>query len=180
MLNFIHTWGSTPAERARVYPCDQHVTGASGACFRAVDVAAPVALTFRWLCQLRAAPYSYDWLDNFGHRSPRERTPDNERLARGDTMMRVFKLVEFERDRHLTMVVTGTKLFGEVALTYQVSPGQAGSRLLVKFLYRLPAWSPMRFILPSGDLVMMRKQLLTLKRLAEREHAGSGAITGWR
>src|SRR5262249_6937940 len=68
------TWGSTPAERRMQFPCDRHLPACDDALFRAVSVAAPAPLLFRWLCQLRVAPYSYDWLDNFGRRSPRQLT----------------------------------------------------------------------------------------------------------
>jgi hypothetical protein len=170
-MNWIHTWGSNAEERAATFACDRHISAPNGVCFRAVDCSAPLHLTFSWLCQLRAAPYSYDWLDNYGKRSPRQRDPELERLAVGQTAMRVFRVVEFAPNDHLTMVVAKTQVFGAVAITYAVRPRDSGSRIVVKFLYRLPPRSAMRWILPAGDLFMMRKQLLTLKTLAEHEHA---------
>jgi hypothetical protein len=63
-------WGSTAAERAASYTCEEFVPDADLAVFRAIDIFAPVDVVFRWLCQLRAAPYSYDLLDNLGRPSP--------------------------------------------------------------------------------------------------------------
>src|SRR6266849_9704744 len=99
-------WGSTAAERARPFPCDGLVAEPAEALFRAVDVAAPPAVVFRWLCQLRVAPYSYDWIDNFGRRSPRQLIPGLDDLAVGQRVMMLFEIVEFERDRHLTLRTT--------------------------------------------------------------------------
>ena len=69
----VYTWGSTPGERDDAFACDRLVPHADDILFRAVDVAAPAAVVFRWLCQLRVAPYSYDKLDNGGRRSPQVR-----------------------------------------------------------------------------------------------------------
>jgi polyketide cyclase/dehydrase/lipid transport protein len=170
------TWGSTAAERALPFPCDRHLGDPDAAYFRAVDVDAAPSVVFRWLCQLRAAPYSYDWIDNLGRRSPRELTPGLERLEVGQTVMTIFELVEFEPDRHITAVTRrAQRLFGEVAATYLVvpQPGTDGSRLVVKLRVRYPP-NPfgrllIRPLLPWGDLVMMRRQLLNLKRLAEAD-----------
>ncbi len=163
-------WGSTPDERARPFPCDGLVPEPAEALFRAVDVEAPPAVLFRWLCQLRVAPYSYDWIDNLGRQSPRQLTPGLERLALGQRLMGGFELVAFEPDRHLT-AVTKAPLMGEVAASYVVAPqGARRARLLVKVLVHYapgPIGWALRLLLPWGDLVMMRKQLLTLKRLAE-------------
>jgi hypothetical protein len=170
--SLVYTWGSTPAERAATYPCDNVLADPEQALWRAVDVGAPPETTFRWLCQLRVAPYSYDWIDNLGRRSPRELTPGLERLEVGQRFMTMFVLADFEPDRSLTLRHAG-RLWGRIAVTYRVTPaGDGGSRLTVKLLVRFPRRSPLRLpfraLLPAGDLVMMRRQLLNLKALAER------------
>lgn len=166
------SWGVTEAERRRAFPCDDHMEGSDQVMFRGVDVGASPEVLFRWLCQLRAAPYSYDLLDNFGRRSPRELTDGLERLEPGQRFMSIFRLVEFDPGRSITLRHRGG-LFGDVVVTYAAEPEPAGaSRLLVKMLVRYPGGlrrRPMSVVLPWGDLVMMRKQLLTLKGLAERD-----------
>jgi hypothetical protein len=110
-------WGSTAAERAASYPCEDFVPGADLEVFRAIDISASVDVVYRWLCQLRAAPYSYDLLDNLGRRSPRELTPGLEELEVGQRIMTIFHLASFEPDRHLTIVCDGIgrKLLGNVS-----------------------------------------------------------------
>jgi hypothetical protein len=174
-MSFIQTWGSTAAERAETFPCDRWIEQPYQSLFRAVDVNAPVEHTFRWLCQLRVAPYSYDWIDNLGHRSPRERNPANEQLATGQRWMTIFRLVDYELNRHLTLVVDRTKVFGSVVVTYDLRATPTGSRIIAKLNVR--AATPIRWILAPGDLIMMRKQLLTLKHLAEREYRALAGVT---
>ncbi len=169
-----HTWGSTAAERAAPFPCDARFPDTDEALFRALDVAAPAPLVFRWLCQLRATPYSYDWLDNGGRRSPRRLTPGSDELAPGQRFMFIFRLVAFARDEHLTLMLggPGAVLFGEAAITYRViAVDDARSRIVVKLLLRYPFWGRwrvLRTLFAWGDLIMMRKQLRTLGGLAER------------
>jgi hypothetical protein len=166
--NAVASWGTTPAERAQRFPCDTLVAGADRELFRGITIAAPPPAVFRWLCQLRAAPYSYDWIDNRGRRSPRALTPGLEHLAAGQTFMTIFTLVDFEPDRHVTVHTTHW-LFGEIGCTYLVERQGTGSRLVVKLRLRYPR-PPLRpvarAVLPAADLVMMRKQLRTLARLA--------------
>ena len=170
------TWGSTPEERREDFPCDAYLPGFDDVYFRAVNVAAPAPVLFRWLCQLKAAPYSYDWIDNFGRRSPRHLVPGAEKLSVGQRVMTIFKLVSFEEDRHLTVVLDlprAVSILGQAAMSYVVVPVSDDScRLVVKInvLYprKLP-WSSARYFLPWGDLLMMHKQLLTLKQLSENQ-----------
>jgi hypothetical protein len=170
----IDAWGSTERERAAHYPCDELIDGPRHELFRAVDVDARVAVLFRWVCQLRAAPYSYDLLDNLGRRSPRTLTPGLDDLEVGQRVMTIFRLASFEPGRSLT-VDAHTALFGYLAVTYQVDAvDDERSRLVAKLAVEprrgCLAWIMDR-VLPAGDLVMMRKQLLTLKQLAERDSA---------
>ncbi|HXB16985.1 MAG TPA: hypothetical protein VNV44_14715 [Solirubrobacteraceae bacterium] len=175
----VRHWGSTPAERAERFPCDRLAPRAPMRLYRAVDVRAPAPSVFRWLCQLRAAPYSYDLIDNGGHRSPQALTPGLEQLEIGQRFMRIFRLAEFEPGRSITVLSRGT-LFGEVAVTYRVrETGAGGSRLVAKLLITPPAGPlggpPARGLLAAGDLVMMRRQLLNLAALAEHEARGARA-----
>jgi len=172
-------WGSTADERATSYPCEEFVADADIAVFRGIDISAPVPVVFRWLCQLRVAPYSYDLLDNLGRRSPRELTPGADELEVGQRIMTIFHLASFENDRHLTIVCDGIgrKLLGQVSSTYAVTPTGDGSRLVLKLVCIPPGGrllrAPYRWVMPWFDLFMMRKQFLTLKRLAETTAAAT-------
>jgi len=172
-------WGATAEERAMPFPCDLHLPDADDACFRAVTVEAPAPVVFRRLCQLRVAPYSYDWIDNWGRRSPQELVPGADELQAGERVLSIFRLVEFKTDRHLTLVLERARwLFGDVAISYVVVPeGAERCRLVVKLLVNHPgpaALRPLvRWVGPLGDLVMMRRQLLNLKGLAERDGAAA-------
>jgi hypothetical protein len=174
-------WGATPAECADRYPCDELDFAADETFFRAVDVAAPPELVFRWLCQLRAAPYSYDWLDNFGRRSPPRLTPGLESLAVGQRIMLIFRLVGFDPGTSLTVALAlraAAIVMGDFAGSYRVRAADGGARLVAKVLVRYPRGpygAALRRLLPYADLVMFRKQLLTLRAYAERD-AGAGRL----
>jgi hypothetical protein len=171
-------WGTIPEDLTAAYPCDDHLEAPLRRLTRAVAVEAPADVLFRWLCQLRVAPYSYDWLDNLGRRSPRELTPGVDALAVGQRFM-IFELVDFEVPVHLTFVALprATRIFGPLSVTYAVRPTSPGrSRLVVRLSTRATglAGRARAEALAWGDLVMMRRQLLNLKHLAERSARSSG------
>src|ERR1700753_1650298 len=64
-------WGVSDDEIARRYPCDDLVSAPVLQAWRGVDVAASPGSLWPWVAQVRLAPYSYDWIDNLGRRSPR-------------------------------------------------------------------------------------------------------------
>ena len=163
------SWGASDAERAADYPCVGLVPGPVRSVFRAVDIAAPPARVFPWLCQLKVAPYSYDLVDNLGRRSPRMLTAGAQDLAVGQRWIMVFRIVSFETDVHITGVARGPAgLLGTQACSYVLRPTAGGCRLTVRL--DMSASSRTRRVaagaLGWGDLVMMRKQLLTIRDLA--------------
>jgi hypothetical protein len=164
-MGLVSDWGSTAAERAAALPGDDLVAEPDVVLHRAIDIDAPAAVTYRWLCQMRVAPYSYDTLDNFGRRSPQSLTPGLDELAVGQRIAKVFRVAGFERDRFIVMR-TRNRVFGEVVMTYVVTGPRLLGRLTVRYP-RSPVGLVMRAVLPAGDLVMMRRQLLNFKGLAE-------------
>jgi hypothetical protein len=164
------SWGATAEERAMPMACDRLLVGTR--VHRAITVDAPASVVFRRLCQLKLAPYSYDLVDNLGRRSPRELVPGVERLAVGQRFMAIFSLTSFAYDEHITLRSRG------VAVTYVVLSGEASTRLVARVIFAPPGGRLGRALIGHafafGDLVMMRKQLLTLKALAERDAAGPG------
>ena len=165
----------TPAERAARLPCDELMPDAVRL-DRAISIAASTAIVFAWLCQLRIAPYSYDLLDNTGRRSPRIRCAVLTDLAVGQPFVRifgrsyVFELASFAHDEHITLRPhSGSVMsrFGSVSNTYAVRPDGDGTRLHVRVLFDGP-WLVGQ-TLALVNLLMMRKQLLVLKSLAERD-----------
>jgi hypothetical protein len=153
-------WGATEAERAAIYPCDRFLPSAQHTFFRAIDVDAAPAVMYRWLQQLRVAPDSYDWADNFLLPSPSRLTPRAERIATGRS------LTLGPRSR------VAVALFGSLYGTYLVTPrASGGSRLFVKVIAKYPRSFYGRLvggIMPWIDFWMMRKQLQRLKAYAER------------
>ena len=169
-------WGAEPEELGRSLPCDRLLPDAAIVVHRAVSVDAHVPLVYRWLCQLRAAPYSYDLLDNLGRRSPQQLTPGLDLLEPGQRVMTLFELDSFERNEHVTLR-SSSRATGRVAVTFATRPRWECTRLLARF-----RWSPPRQLGPLrdplltawavGDLAMARRQLLNLKALAERDEHG--------
>ncbi|HEU4479239.1 MAG TPA: hypothetical protein VFR80_12030 [Pyrinomonadaceae bacterium] len=174
-MSLSETWGTSAVERQLVFPCDALLPQPDSQLYRGVTINAAPEIIFRWLCQLRVAPYSYDWIDNAGRQSPPELIPGLDRLEVGQDVMTIFTLVDFKPNEHLTIRTKPSpstrSLFGDIVVSYLVVPEASFCRLLVKLVGRYPQTLRGRFMqgfLPWGDLIMMRRQLLNLKRLAEK------------
>lgn len=139
---------------------------------RSVRVAAEPHVVFRWLTQLSVAPYSYDLLDNRGRRSPRHLVEGLD-VAVGTAMMGIFTVTALVPDRVLELTLTdpgAVRAFGPLVCSYQTVPRVSGTTLRCDVFLSRPANRLGRvrgYLLAWGDLVMMRKQLLTFAALSE-------------
>jgi hypothetical protein len=157
-------WGVTTSETMRSYPCDNFVSAPSLQAWRGVRIEAPAEAVWPWVTQVRLAPYSYDWIDNRGRRSPRElvglpepQVGDPFTTAGGRPSGRI---VAVDPTNHLTATIMGAYL------SYVLVPqGHDATRLLLKVVLRVSRWAAPA--LSVADLVMARRQLLNFKQLAE-------------
>jgi hypothetical protein len=158
-------WGVTPSEVARHYPCDDVVPDPVLEVWRGVTVRAATQHVWPWVAQIRLAPYSYDWIDNLGRPSPRrlrslsDPTP-GEHFTTAIGGRPVGRIVAAARGEALTGEIMGA------VMSYVLVPEGDATRLLLKIVMKCRrALAP---LLSVGDLVMARRQLLNLARLAER------------
>ncbi|MEV5651771.1 polyketide cyclase [Nocardia sp. NPDC052254] len=157
-------WGVSDDEVSHPYPCDDFVTSSALQAWRGVTVRAPAEAVWPWVAQIRLAPYSYDWIDNLGRRSPREpahlpepRVGESFTTAGGRKLGRIVSVTPGEQ---LTATIIGA------FMSYVLLPRDDNTtRLLLKAVMDTSRWvAPWVSV---GDLIMARRQLLNLKSLAE-------------
>lgn len=157
-------WGVTDGEVARRYPCDELVPNPVMEAWRGITVHASPADVWPWLCQVRLAPYSYDWIDNLGRRSPRQLRElsdpsPGDRFTRVGERFEIGRIRSVVREEHLTASIVGA------VMSYVLVPEDDSTRLLLKIVMARGRWyAP---ALAVGDLVMARRQLKNFKALAE-------------
>ena len=97
-------------------------------------------------------------------------TPGVDRLKVGQRMIG-FELIDFQPDQSITLRGKAT-IYGDGVGSYLILPLTNGSvRLLAKIRIKYPRGLRgllVRLFLPLGDMIMMKRQLLNIKRLSEQ------------
>jgi hypothetical protein len=159
-------WGVTQSEVSLRFPCDDLVPEPGMQLWRGASVRAEPERVWPWVRQIRIAPYSYDWIDNLGRRSPQD-LRDLPEPAVGEPFTtaaggrRLGRILAVEPGHALTATIMGT------VMSYVLIGVDGGrqTRLLLKIVAASRTlYTP---LLAVGDLIMARRQLLTLARLAE-------------
>ena len=168
------TWGATLDEVSRPLPGDELVTRPTFNATRAITVAAPPEQIWPWLVQVgltREGWYSYDLLDNLGHRSARRIIPELQDLAPGDLVpmspngKQGIPVLSMDPP---TSMVWGTP---DSTWTWQLDANPEGSTRLITRVRSHYRWlSPsiaMSLLVELTDIWMMRKMLMNLRDRAE-------------
>lgn len=160
-------WGVSDDEVARRYPCDEVVPVPVLQAWRGVTVHSTPDGLWPWVVQIRLAPYSYDWIDNLGHRSPRQLralpAPAAGQHFTASANRPLGRILSVSTAEQLTAGIMGA------VMSYVLVPYGDSTRLLLKVVMAKGRWVAPLICL--GDLVMARRQLLNLKRLAEQPTA---------
>lgn len=168
-------WGAMDHEVQRAMPGDDLVPHPHLVATRAVTVNAPAAAIWPWLIQMgyrRAGWYSYDWIDNDGLRVETI-IPALQHLQVGDVLLTDasggFQVEAIDPERSLVLAIRDADAV--VSCTIMLAPLDPAQTRLI-FRLRLHVARSLRglgflLMMDLGDFVMMRKQLLGIKRRAE-------------
>jgi hypothetical protein len=176
-------WGATDEELARQMPGDDFVEQPTFNATRALTIRAPPEDIWPWIVQIghnRAGWYSYDWIDNLGRPSAEQIIPELQELKEGDRIP-VSPDGELAFTVH-TMVENRFMIWGQpgemswVWLLEPVSRNETRLMTRVRLEYRWTHPAILFYLaLDVGDIVMMRKCMLGIKRRAETHSANMGA-----
>ena len=172
------SWGATAAETAGPMPGDAIVANPSWCATRAVTVDAPADAIWPWLVQmgyLKGGFYSYDRLDNDGIPSAETIIPEYQGLEVGDLIplsrTAHVRVVEMNRPGSMVWQFVTTGGWSDATWVWSLAPqGPGRTRLLTRLRIGPVTWRQ-RLFLDLGEIVMMRKCMLGIKR---RTEAGGG------
>ncbi|MCK2217331.1 SRPBCC family protein [Actinomadura sp. ATCC 31491] len=167
-------WGATPEEAGEALPGDELVPRPHVVATRAVTVDAPPEAVWPWLAQMggppRAGWYGYDPRDE-----PGRIVPELQKIEVGDLLPTGrggtgYRVVEVEPERLLVLSIHAF----HVLVSWTITLREAGGRTRVVFRQRVqcrPGVLGLVYLLlsQSADFLTVRKQLTTIKALAERE-----------
>ena len=189
-------WGATDDEVADPFPGEDFVDGGTRSATMAATIDAPPERVWPWLLQMgtdRGGWYSWDHLDNFGHKSADRLHEEWQDVTVGSRMngkadgSEFWEVVALEPERFLCLRMSldlkgrhfdpageRPRFFTDSTWGFQLKPLPEGrTRLIVSGYW---AFSP-RFLKPvmsffalePSHWIMQTRQFTNLKRLAEGE-----------
>jgi len=171
-------WGATDEELERPMPADELVPHPHLNTTRAVTIQAPPEAVWPWLVQMgyqRGGWYSYDWLDNFRVPSARRVIPALQNLKVGDQLAPVpggFTVSALEPPRSMVLVSRNDKGRITVSWSFLLEPLSGGRSRFIERIRGVYDFNLMGLLMylavEPADFVMMRKQMLNLKRRVEQ------------
>jgi hypothetical protein len=149
---------------------------------RHIEINAGTHHVFTWLAQLRVAPYSYDYLDNHGRRSPYFVVKNLPPLKINTHCLLAFQVFAFEENSFLVCrfcepINSPLEQFIKgLYIEYRIEEGVNHSQLWCKVLGFVNRGTVSRTafaMICAINRIMMLRQLKVIKKLSERLAAGS-------
>lgn len=170
-------WGATDEEVTLILPGDEIVRQPSFNATRAVTIQTRPQRVWPWLLQLgsrRAGWYSLDWIDNAGIHSAERIIPEFQRMDIGDFVPMTpdgkngMWVKDCETNRYM---LWWDKKSTSTWLWWLEPIGENQTRLITRLRVRYSwtsIWLLYYLLQDVGDIVMMRKCMLGIKRRAEQ------------
>ena len=169
-------WGATAEEISSSMVGDDLCSDATVVATRSITIGAAPQEVFPWIRQMgfgRAGWYSYDWLDNLGRKSATTIHDEWQSVEAGDKIPSgpiSFTAAIVDAPRHFVLEIQSLgkkspKL--HFTLAYELRDNPQGTRLVTRMRSRinLPLGSLFeKLILAPGDGIMLRRQLLNIKK----------------
>ena len=169
------TWGSTNEEVTRPMPGDEVLELPTFNATRAVTIEATPEEIWPWIIQIgyrRAGFYSYDVLDNDGIPSAERILPEYQTLTIGDLIplskTADVRVTELDPPRFMVLVFEVEGTWTDATWVWGLYPEDASHTRLVTRLRADARGVRSRIFLDLGEIIMMRKCMLGIKRRAER------------
>ena len=169
------TWGSTAEEIVRPMPGDEVLAQPTFNATRAVTIAATPEEIWPWIVQIgyrRAGFYSYDLLDNDGIPSAEWILPEYQTLKVDDLIplskTADVRVTELYPPRIMVLVFEVEGTWSDATWVWGLYPEDASHTRLVTRLRADARGVRSRVFLDLGEIIMMRKCMLGIKRRAER------------
>lgn len=171
-------WGATSEEIHGSVVGDNLCRDATLIATRSITISAPPEEVFPWIRQMgfgRAGWYSYDWIDNLGRKSANRVLKEWQSIEAGDKIPAgpiSFTAAMVDAPRHFVLEILSLGKKSprlHFTLAYELRDDPQGTRLVTRMRSHitLPFGSLIeRFILGPGDGIMLRQQLLTIKKHA--------------
>jgi len=169
------TWGSTDEEIARRMPGDEVLERPTFNATRAVTIEATPEEIWPWIVQIgyrRAGFYSYDFLDNDGIPSAERILPEYQNLKINDLIplskTAHVRVAELRPPKIMVLVFEVEGTWSNATWVWGLYSDDASHTRLVTRLRANARDVRARVFLDLGEIIMMRKCMLGIKRRAER------------
>ncbi len=173
----LESWGASPDEIQGSVIGDNLCPTARLIATRSISIPASPEIVFPWIRQMgfgRAGWYSYDWIDNVGRKSASAIHDEWQNVQPGDSIPGgpiSFTAAIVEPPHAFVLEVKSDDSISprlHFTLAYELRPTNAGTRLVTRMRahINLPGGKAIeRLFLGPGDGLMLRRQLLNLRKV---------------